>query len=79
MNLWSDDGDYDDNDDKTQTSVGGGNDGNHALSLTQESSSRAARVRKTPQRGRTAGGVATTRGGHGDGDVEAPAVRATNS
>ena len=41
--------------------------------------SRAARVRKTPQRGRTAGGVAATRGGHGDGDVEAPAVRATDS
>ena len=68
MNLWRDDGDDDDNDDDAQTSVGGGNDGDRSLSL-----------RKTPQRGRTAGGVAMTRGGHGNGDVEAPAVRATNS
>jgi len=40
--------------------------------------SHAARVRKTPQRGRTAGGVVTTRGGLGDGDVKVPAVRAAD-
>ena len=40
----------------------------------------AARVWTTPQRERTAGGVATTTGGPGNGDidVEALAVRATH-
>ena len=40
----------------------------------------AARVRTTPQRERTAGGIATTTGGPGNGDinVEALAVRATH-
>ena len=79
MNLWHDDGNDDDNDDNAQTSVGGGNDGNRTLSLTQEVEDRRAEPQVAPQRWRTAGGVAMTRGGHGDGDVEAPTVRATNS
>jgi hypothetical protein len=36
MNLWRDDGDDDANYDDAQTSIGGGNDGDRALSLTQE-------------------------------------------
>jgi hypothetical protein len=79
MNLWRDDGYDDDNDNNAQTSVGGGNDGDRTLSLTQEAEDRRAEPQVAPQRGRTAGGVATTRGGHGDGDVEAPTVRAANS
>ena len=41
--------------------------------------SHTERVRTTPERGRSAGGIATMTGGSGDdnGDVEVPAVRAT--
>ena len=49
MNLWRDDGDDDDNDDDAQTSVGGGNDGDRALSLTQEAEDRRAELRVAPQ------------------------------
>ena len=42
--------------------------------------SHAARVRTTPQRGRTADGVVMTTGGPGNGEiaVKAPVVRATH-
>ena len=49
MNLWRDNGNDDDNDDDAQTSVGGGDDGNWALSLTQEAEDCRAKPRIAPR------------------------------
>ncbi len=49
MNLWCDDGDDDDNNDDAQTSIGGGNDSDHVLSITQEAEDRRAKPRVAPR------------------------------